>query len=94
MEYIRSLDYDNVGISGGNPDGILSAQESKTLNSINFTVDTYVYWYDDDVDGSAGSGDTNPNDYKKIKVKVSWNGRNPQADFVELYTIISDEQIE
>ncbi len=75
IEYIRSLDYVDVGISGGDPSGSLASSESITLNGIAYTRTTSVVFVDDEKDGSGGSdSDGDPDDYKRVKVTVSWQG--------------------
>ena len=44
-----------------------------------------VAWYDDPIDGT-GAGDANPNDLKRVTVKVQW-GQGVEADSVKLVRI-------
>ena len=76
MEIIRNLPYDDVGVVGGIPNGIVPAVETVSRKG-NFTVNTYIVYYDDDYDGLIGSStpDTIPNDYKIATVKVSWQSK-------------------
>lgn len=77
MEYIRSLDYESVGVAGGDPLGSLAASENIALNGIDYTRRTHIVYVDDAKDGTGGS-DSNgiTDDYKRIKVEVSWVGPN------------------
>ena len=75
MEYIRSLNYANVGTVGGNPSGTLATSEPITLNGVAYTRRTYIVYVDDPKDGTGGA-DSNgvTDDYKRVKVEVSWQG--------------------
>lgn len=74
MERIRNMPYDEIGVSGGIPGGNIPQVEMISRGG-NFTVNTYVSFYDDPYDGTAGSGDTIINDYKIATVKVGWQGK-------------------
>ncbi len=93
IEYIRSLDYNSVGISGGNPSGVVNAVSTETINAIPYTVNTTISWHDDPSDGLAGA-DSNPNDYKKVYVKVAWPEHAGQSGSVVLSTFVADFEIE
>ena len=73
VEYLRSLDYDQVGTVGGIPAGVALATSTQTLNGVVYTVRTLVEYVDDAADG-LGAADTNTitTDYKRIKVVVSY----------------------
>lgn len=75
IEYVRSLQYDDIGTVGGDPSGSLATSENITLNSINYTRRTLIIYIDDPKDGSGGA-DSNgiTDDYKRVKVDVSWTG--------------------
>lgn len=76
LEYIRSLDYDDIGTVGGIPAGALVQVATSTLNNITYTRRTFVSWEDDPQDGT-GLADSNGivTDYKAAKVSVSWQSR-------------------
>lgn len=76
MEYVRSLSYEDIGTLGGIPAGDLAQNESVTLNTTSYTRRTLVL-YGDDVRDGEGVDDANdiPNDYKLVKVEVSWASR-------------------
>ena len=93
VEYIRSLDYGSVGTSGGNPNGVVSAASTETINAIPYTISTIISWYDDPSDGLAGA-DSNPNDYKAIRVAVTWPEHAGQSGSVVLSTFVADFEIE
>jgi len=74
MEKIRSLPYTDVGVVGDFPDGVLQQTEIKTINGVDYTIETRVDYVVDSADGLSPPGDSCPNDYKKVKIKVSWSG--------------------
>ncbi len=87
MEYIRSLDYSNIGTVGGDPSGSLEISEILELNGVSYTRRTHIVYVDDPKDGTGGS-DSNGvvDDYKRVKVEVSWVGQTGPRDTV----IVSD----
>jgi len=73
IEFARSLAYSDVGTVDGSPVGLLLAEEAVVLNGITYTRATLVSYYDDPKDGTGGSdADGNTNDYKKMKISMSW----------------------
>ena len=87
VEYIRSLAYSAVGTVGGTPAAALAASESITLNAVPYTRRTHIVYVDDEADG-VGAGDTNgiTNDYKRVKVEVSW----ARGELVRNVSIVTD----
>jgi len=75
MEYIRSLPYDDVATLGGMPAGAIPQNETVTRNG-SFGVNTYIKFIDDVYDGLVDDtpSDTLSNDYKLVRIIVSWNG--------------------
>ncbi len=73
MEFLKSLSYSQIGVTGGIPSGIVPQLETVTLNGVDYTRRTLVYYSDDPDDGS-GVADTNAiiADYKTIRVEISW----------------------
>lgn len=71
MEIIRNLSYANIGISGGIPAGNIPQDEDVTENTRSYHVHTFVEFIDDPLDGTYPT-DTIPDDYKRVKVTVSW----------------------
>jgi len=71
VEIIRNLKYDDVGIVGGIPNGKIIQNEDVTANGRSFHVRNIVEYVDDSLDGQFPA-DTIPNDYKIVKVIVSW----------------------
>ena len=84
MEIIRNLDYDAIGTKAlqsngtyayGIPGGEILEDESIAVNTRTFLVHTFVQYIDDAYDGKAVATtpiDLVPNDYKRVKVEVSW----------------------
>jgi len=91
IEMIRNLSYSQVGTLGGIPSGNILETEIITRNNIDYTVKTTIGYVDDMFDGLA-SDDALPNDYKKVKIKVSWPGF--LGDQVILITDIAPEGLE
>ena len=92
IELIRNLPYLDVATIGGVPNGTLILQsETIARNGLNYSVNTQIIYIDDPFDNSAPT-DTSPEDYKRVRVEVSWEGlaasrRNP----VLLITDVSAE---
>ncbi len=81
IEAIRNLPYQSVGVMGSYPSGGISPVEGIIRNGVNYTVATRIDFVNDPYDGI--SGDSCPNDYKKVDVKVSWFGQySGNADFL------------
>lgn len=85
MEIVRNLAYDKVGIweSVDIPGNILQT-ENVTANGRSYQVATSVRYFDDPMDGTVESSpaDSIPNDYKIVRVVVSWNDSNGQLQSV------------
>jgi hypothetical protein len=73
MELIRNLPYENVGTVGGIPAGIIEQEENIERNGLNYLIETSIIYIDDSFDNTAPT-DTEPEDYKRIRVEVSWGG--------------------
>jgi len=81
MEIVRNLNYTNVGISGGIPNGNIAADENVSANGKSYHVETFIQYVDDSLDGSYPA-DTIPNDYKRVRIAVSWNNGTGNAGSV------------
>jgi len=94
-EFIRSLAYDDVGVVGGIPSGLIPAEETILLNNISYTRRVFVQFVDSPADG-VGGADTNgiTADYKVAKVQVLWTLRADQEKDVTLVTNIVPKGIE
>ncbi len=77
MEYIRSLEYEEVGTDGGVPQGVLPQSESVSLGGLSYTRRVFIAYRDDPKDGE-GEEDENDiiADYKIARVDVSWESKN------------------
>ena len=89
IEYIRSLQYSDIGTIGGIPQGTLDAEETIVFNNISYTRRTFVQYVDDPSDG-LGVNDENSitADYKTVKVTVSWPFREVTRSFSLITNII------
>lgn len=83
MEIIRNLKYDDIGTIGGIPSGDIPASENVTVDGKTYAVRTFIKYQDDSFDG-VYPADTIPNDYKIVKVAVSWAGVGSPVNSVEL----------
>jgi len=72
VEFARNLSYVDVGTIGGIPPGVIPETETIARNGVDFIVKTTVVYVDDPFDGEAPA-DALPNDYKRVKVRVSWD---------------------
>ena len=71
MEEIRESDYmSELGEVSGTPVGTFPAIQTRTLNGIEYTINTEII-YDDDPSDGTNSSDSLPLDYKGIRVTVS-----------------------
>src|SRR3989338_6915849 len=73
IELVRNLAYSNVGTLEGIPPGILLQEENVLRNGLNFVVKTSITYIDDDFDLTAPD-DTDPEDYKRVRIEVSLEG--------------------
>lgn len=95
MEIIRSIDYDAIGTTTGIPSGDIPENETVSVNTVKYSVHTFVQYVDDAYDGTLGGSpnDTTPNDYKRVKLTVSW-GAGGADQSVSLFSNISPNGIE
>lgn len=92
IEIVRNLAYEDIGTKSGIPLGILDQEENILRNGLNFLVKTSIIYIDDDFDDTAPA-DTQAQDYKRVRVEVSWeglaaSGKNP----VVLITDVAPQQ--
>jgi len=73
IELIRNLKYDDVGVVGGIPPGIIEPEENIKRNDLSYLIKTTIIYIDDSFDEIAPS-DTFPTDYKRARIEVSWQG--------------------
>ncbi len=95
MEIIRSIDYATIGTTTGIPAGDIPEYETISVNTVNYQVHTFVQYADDVFDGQLGSTPTDaiPNDYKRVRVAVSW-GAGGDDQTVSIFANISPEGVE
>ncbi|MFA5021464.1 MAG: prepilin-type N-terminal cleavage/methylation domain-containing protein [Patescibacteria group bacterium] len=87
-ETIHNLPYDKVGTVGGLVPGSISQSDSTTLNNINYNIAVSVDYVDDPFDGTVEAGtDELGNDYKKVRIAVSWLGHFGTKEVVSVTTI-------
>jgi len=93
LEKARSLGYDDVGTTAGNPAGVLNPDFDQGFNGKTFHIKTRVNWQDGEYDG-VYPNDFDPRDYKKVVITVSWTGGLPANQEVKVSTLISRESKE
>ncbi|RJQ28790.1 carboxypeptidase regulatory-like domain-containing protein [Candidatus Parcubacteria bacterium] len=73
VEIIRNLAYEDVGIVGGAPSGVIPVHQTSTWNQVEFLLTTVIRNIDDPYDGTlTGSpADTAPADYKVVEIEAS-----------------------
>ncbi len=81
MEIARNLAYDDIGTVGGFVEGDIPENEDVSANGRSYHVETSVTYVDDSLDGKYPS-DAIPNDYKTVKIIVSWTDSNGQNQSV------------
>lgn len=73
LEKVRAMKYINIGLISGNPSGNLNANDSYVFNNVTYNISREVLWIDNPKDGiGALDSDNNPNDFKQVKITVSW----------------------
>lgn len=83
VEAVRNMAYDDIGVTGGIPPGVLPNIETVPYDNINYTVLYDVRYIDDPFDGELGAGDDMPTDYKQVRVEVGVQ----QAEEIE-YSVV------
>ncbi|GEM_PF-364336 len=87
IELIRNLEFDDIGTQGGIPPGILKQSDFINRNGLTYNLKTSVIYIDDPFDDVAPA-DLLPNDFKRVRVDVSWGGI--AASRTNTITLISD----
>lgn len=94
IEYVRSLEYANVGTVGGIPAGVVPQYATTTLNNIAYGTRTFIEYADDPADGSGASdGNGITTDYKHVRVAVSYTVRGETRE-VSVVSNIAPPSIE
>ncbi|MEF3691977.1 MAG: hypothetical protein V3574_02905, partial [Candidatus Moraniibacteriota bacterium] len=76
MEKLRNLPYDEVGLKNGTPLGEIDQVKNVAVGDKTFLVRTFIDFRDDPDDGTKNGVplDTASDDYKLVKIEVSWGG--------------------
>ncbi|MCP4961188.1 MAG: hypothetical protein GY925_18225 [Actinomycetia bacterium] len=81
LEEVRQLNFDDIGVSGGSPDGVLTGVELRTVQGVQFQMTTVIEWVGSGAtdsgfditgtgaDGVPGSTDFGRN-YKWVQVTI------------------------
>jgi type II secretory pathway pseudopilin PulG len=104
MEILRNLDYDAIGTKKWNgsayaygiPPGDILEDENVSVNTHSYHVHTFVQYVDDPLDGKiTGTSpiDSVPNDYKRVRIEVSWGDEGPDQS-VALVSTFSPTGVE
>lgn len=72
FEVVRNLSYEDVGVSGSIPDGVIPHVQEFARDGVLFTATTTVRNVDDPFDGTIGGApnDTSPADYKLVQIEI------------------------
>lgn len=92
LEMVRNLTYDDIATTEGWPQGDIPSSQVKSINGINYTIETDVVYVDNPYD-SLVPVDTLGSDFKKVMVKVNWD-KYESGTPVILYTDISPRGVE
>jgi hypothetical protein len=73
VEIVRNMPYDQVGVQGGFPAGVIPYLQNVAVGRSDFVLKTTVRNIDDPYDGTLGGtpNDTAPADYKLVELEVS-----------------------
>jgi len=94
MELIRNMPFDDIGTLGGIPSGVLQQTENIPLNGQNYDMRTSIIYIDDPFDDTAPD-DLVPNDYKRVRVDVSWGGLAASAaNNITLFSDVAPNGVE
>ena len=77
LEMAHNLPYGEVGVQGGYPEGFFPASQLVTRNGADYTLSIDISYVADDSDGLVAPDDACINDYKRMLVTASWQGRFP-----------------
>ena len=93
MEIIHNLEYDDIGTITGIPPGSIVESEDVVSGGKTFHVKTIVQYIDDDFDGVLPA-DSIPEDYKRAKITVSWEGFEATSRSVYLVSDFTPPSLE
>jgi Tfp pilus assembly protein PilE len=95
IEFVRNLQYVDVGVISGIPSGVVPASKIVIKNGVTFTINTTIRNIDLPADGTLGGtpNDTSPADNKLTVVEVVCTScKNPTS--VEYATVIAPKSLE
>ena len=81
MEIARNLAYDSIGTVGGMVEGYIPQDENVTANGRSYHVRTAVTYIQDPLDGMFPA-DLDWEDYKVVKITISWTDSSGQTQEV------------
>jgi len=93
MEIIRNLKYEDIGLVSGIPSGSLPENEDLTFGTKTYHIKNSIQYVDDDFDGVFPEDEV-PNDYKEVKVMVSWEGSRASSSSVYLVSHFAPPSVE
>lgn len=96
MEIIHNIPFNDIGIVGGVPNGILERETELVYDGIVFEMTTVIRNIDDPFDGMATGTtpiDTSPGDYKLVELSLVCNVCNQNTP-LSLHTRISPRNLE
>lgn len=83
MEIVRNMAYDDIGTVGGFVAGDIKPDEDVIANGRPYNVKTFIDYVDDALDQTDVNDENGiPNDYKTVKIIVSWTDSNGQTQEV------------
>ncbi|TAK96798.1 carboxypeptidase regulatory-like domain-containing protein [Patescibacteria group bacterium] len=83
IEIIRNLQYNSIGTTEGIPVGIILEDENVTASGKLYHVKTFIQYIDDEFDDKYPT-DAVPNDFKSVKITVSWGSATGATKEVSL----------
>ncbi len=95
VETVRNMRYEDVGVVGGVPAGILAATSSVTFGGTPFTLNSYVRNTDDPADGTVSGipADPAPADYKLVQFEVVCD-TCPRAKVISMASYVAPKNLE
>jgi prepilin-type N-terminal cleavage/methylation domain-containing protein len=93
MELLRNMPYSVVGVINGNPAGPIPASQTKNVNGIDYTINSYISYVDDDYDDLFPT-DPYSADYKRARIEVCWTGSLPCSNPSVLISDFSANTVE
>lgn len=94
FEIIRNLSYNDVGIAGGIPDGVLSRTKTITRDGIDFVVTLTIRNVDEEFDGTILEGDLSPADTKFVQVDISCEQCGDNIDYFKYVSRVAPKSLE